>query len=198
MGELSSIILAGGKSSRMGFDKQLIEIQGQLIVKYLGKRLKEYFKEVVVVTNTPELYEEDDLILTRDKYLGCGPLAGIHAGLEKITTEAAFVTACDMPIISGEFIDYIKTLYLSEENLDGIISRLDGFIEPMNGIYSKKLFVELEERLKSKKLKVRDLVESKNFFIIAEEKISKIPGARESFANINDREDLERYNLYRK
>ncbi|MFB0972702.1 MAG: molybdenum cofactor guanylyltransferase, partial [Neofamilia sp.] len=103
MGELSSIILAGGKSTRMGFDKQLLKIEDELIVNYLGRRLKNHFKEVVAVTNTPELYEDEEFILTKDIYPGFGPMAGIHAGLEKTTTRGAYVMACDMPSISGEF-----------------------------------------------------------------------------------------------
>lgn len=192
MGELSSIILAGGKSTRMGFDKQLLEIKGELIVKYLGRRLKTHFKEVIVVTNTPELYEGEDFILTKDIYPGLGPLAGIHAGLEKTTTKGAFVIACDMPNVCGEFIKYVKSKFLKEE-LDGIVSRVNGFIEPMNGIYSKELFFELEERLKSKNLKLRDLVENKNFFVVEEKKIMEFPKGIEIFRNINDKEELANY-----
>lgn len=193
MGELSSIILAGGKSTRMGFDKQFLEVKGELIVKYLGKKLKEHFKEVIVVTNTPELYEEDEFILTKDIYPGFGPMAGIHAGLEKITTRGAYVMACDMPSISGEFMEYIKGIFLEDERLDGIVSRVNGFIEPMNGIYSKKLFWELEERLKSKNLKLRNLIETRNFHIIEEEEIIKFQEGIEIFRNINDKSELENY-----
>ena len=192
MGELSSIILAGGKSTRMGFDKQLLEVEGELIVKHLGKKLKKHFKEVIVVTNTPELYEEDDFILTKDIYLGLGPLAGIHAGLEKATTKGAFVMACDMPNVCDKFIKYVKSKFLKKE-LDGIVSRVNGFIEPMNGIYSKSLFSELEERLKSKNLKLRNLVENKNFLIVEEEKIMEFPKGIEIFRNINDKSELEKY-----
>ncbi|NLW42015.1 MAG: molybdenum cofactor guanylyltransferase [Tissierellia bacterium] len=192
MGELSSIILAGGKSTRMGFDKQLLKIEDELIVKYLGKILKNHFKEVVVVTNTPELYHGEKFILTKDIYPGLGPLAGIHAGLEKITTKGAFVIACDMPNISEEFIEHIKSLFF-EKKVKGVVSKVNGFIEPMNGIYSKVLFEDLENRLKSRNLKLKNLIDDNNFYIIEEEKIRNMEMGFEIFRNINDKIELDNY-----
>ncbi|MFB0972703.1 MAG: hypothetical protein QMB54_06945, partial [Neofamilia sp.] len=75
----------------------------------------------------------------------------------------------------------------------GIVSRVNAFIEPMNGIYSKKLFWELEERLKSKNLKLRNLIETRNFYIIEEEEIIKFQEGIEIFRNINDKSELENY-----
>ena len=74
----TAIILAGGKSRRMGFDKQLIKIQGEYIVDHIGKKLKNHFEEIIVVTNTPELYDKNKYKLVKDIYPGYGPLAGIH------------------------------------------------------------------------------------------------------------------------
>jgi hypothetical protein len=77
----TAIILAGGKSTRMGFDKQLINIGDTCITDYIITILKPMFKNIIVVTNRPEIYKDPEMAVIEDFYKGYGPLGGIHAGL---------------------------------------------------------------------------------------------------------------------
>ncbi len=103
----TAIILAGGKSSRMGFDKQFLKIKERLLIENLIQRLKPSFSEIVIVTNRPEEYKSLPVIVTQDVFKGIGPLAGIHAGLLKSTSRFSYIIACDMPNINIEFINYM-------------------------------------------------------------------------------------------
>lgn len=185
----TAIILAGGKSRRMGFDKQLIKIQGEYIVDHIGKKLKNHFEEIIVVTNTPELYDKNKYKLVKDIYLGYGPLAGIHIGLLNSNSEGAYVTACDMPYICDKYIKYLKKLYEDNKPL-GIVSEKNGYIEPMAGVYSKELLLKLEEKLEKKDLKIKTLIKEENFLIIPEEKILEFEKEIKIFSNINTLEEL--------
>ena len=62
----TAIILAGGKSSRMGFDKQLIKIKDINITEYLVEMLNPIFKNIIVVTNKPELYRDKNIVIAED------------------------------------------------------------------------------------------------------------------------------------
>lgn len=193
----SAIILAGGKSSRMGFDKQLIKIGDKLIVDYLAERLKRHFREIIVVTNRQDLYCDKDYILKRDIFFGLGPMAGIHAGLLEISSDAAFVIACDMPNVNDDFLEYLKKLF-EEKEVDGIISVAGDFIEPMNGIYGKNIVDCLETCLKKRELKLKIAIDRLNFIKLDKNNLRAFDKDLKFFDNINYRRDLERIeNIYR-
>ena len=77
----SAIILAGGKSTRMGFDKQLLKIDRRRLMDSIINKLKKEFDEIIIVTNRPELYIGLSHKITVDIIKDKGPLGGIHAGL---------------------------------------------------------------------------------------------------------------------
>lgn len=87
----SAIILAGGKSTRMGFDKQLLKIDERRLMDSLIHKLHKDFEEIIIVTNRPDLYIGLSHIITTDILKDKGPLGGIHAGLKKSSSQYAFV-----------------------------------------------------------------------------------------------------------
>lgn len=185
----SAIILAGGKSTRMGFDKQLIEINGEKLPIYLGKKLKKHFDEIVIVTYTPEFYQGEDFIIAEDIYKHLGPLGGLHAGLLNISSEGAFLIACDMPFINDDYIEYIKNKFC--KNKSGIVAKRNGYIEPMMGVYNKNLLEDIERRLEKKDLKLLNLIRENEFEYLEEEILTEKFGDLNFFKNINYKEDLK-------
>jgi molybdopterin-guanine dinucleotide biosynthesis protein A len=71
------VILAGGQSSRMGTNKALLEVGGVTLIERLARQFSALFDQVVVVTNTPDLYTFLDLPMTGDRIPGLGPLGGL-------------------------------------------------------------------------------------------------------------------------
>ena len=91
----SAVILAGGKSRRMGRNKALLEFDGETLIQRLYRLLDDDFDEVLVSANDPETYGFLDAPLVPDIYEGGGCLAGLHAGLLSARGESCFFAACE-------------------------------------------------------------------------------------------------------
>ncbi|NLY20462.1 MAG: molybdenum cofactor guanylyltransferase [Tissierellia bacterium] len=184
----SAIILAGGKSSRMGFDKQLIEIDDMLIGEYIARELSMCFSEIIIVTNRPELYTGSNYKVIGDIYPGHGPISGIHAGLVESNSQYSYITACDMPIISKKYIETI--IEIADDNFEfkGLVVGKGKETEPMNGVYSKSLISDLENRIVSGNYRIRSIIEDNEFIHIDKSILKEVEG--DIFMNLNMPEDL--------
>ncbi|WGX77075.1 molybdenum cofactor guanylyltransferase [Paraclostridium bifermentans] len=131
----SAVILAGGKSSRMKFDKQFLVIDEKRLIYDLANKLENHFNEIIIVTNKPEFYDDCSYKVVVDEIKECGPLSGIHIGLKSASSEYVYFLACDMPNIDNNYIKFLK------ENIsilyDVYITKLDKFEEPFHGVYKK-------------------------------------------------------------
>lgn len=186
----TAIILAGGRASRMGFDKQEIKIQGKYIGTYQADILSEIFDEIIIVTKRPDLYSDRPYKTLEDIYPGQGPLSGLHAGLASSSSDGAFVLACDMPYIDLSYISYIKSL-AQDTGVSGVYQ---GYIEPMYSIYPRFITPDLEDILsQGLDSRPRILIEKHKFTLVKEDTIMELTGGFNIFANLNTPEDLEKF-----
>ncbi|MDQ0492570.1 molybdenum cofactor guanylyltransferase [Paenibacillus brasilensis] len=102
--EVTGIIVAGGRSSRMGQDKALLQLGGVTVLERIAAVLGKVAGRVIVVTRDIQQYSGLGLETMADLYPGLGPLSGIHAGLSASTTEWGIVVACDMPFVQPEIL----------------------------------------------------------------------------------------------
>ncbi|MFK4998810.1 molybdenum cofactor guanylyltransferase [Bacillus sp. N9] len=102
---MRTIILAGGKSSRMGENKALMKMNGARVIDRLIAEFSPVSEEVILVTNDPLLYEELPVTLLEDclSYKGQGPLAGIYTGLSAVNNDPCLIVACDLPFATSQF-----------------------------------------------------------------------------------------------
>ena len=91
---ITGVILAGGKSSRYGRNKALVDLDGIPLSHRVVRVMTTIFKELLLITNTPHEYAFLQLPMHEDKIKGLGPLGGIYTGLEVIPDEAGFFVAC--------------------------------------------------------------------------------------------------------
>ncbi len=187
--DITGVILAGGKSSRMGVNKALLQLGKQKIIERIVDLMCSIFSEVIIITNTPEEYEFLNLPLFEDIYKWKGPLAGIHSALIHSQTEKIFVLSCDVPLMSKEMVEYIIDY---ESNKPIKFCEAAGYHQPLVGLYSKRILNDLEQFLKN------DDVSDKRFHhflkvvdseIIHPEKLSFYRD--EIFFNVNKPEDFE-------
>lgn len=188
----TAVILAGGKSQRMGFDKQLIEINGKRIIEKTIEQLKNEFDEIIVISNKPELYENLGVTVKSDILKECGPLGGIHSGLTYSKSEYVYFFACDMPIVDIEFIKSLKGKVSNSKN-EIIVARDTDFIEPMNGFYSKKLINNIESFLASGEKSLNKFIKMQNTEYILKEQFEKKINIEKVFTNINTKDELNSY-----
>ena len=148
MSRISGTILAGGASRRFGgFTKSNMEIDGKTIISRIMYTIKDLFDEIIIVTNTPEEFEEyKNYKITGDIILGSGPLGGIHAGLNASSNEAIFVLAGDMPLLSRRLITG-QIDYYNKNRCDILIPLMAEEIEPLHAVYNVSLIRKIEKYL---------------------------------------------------
>lgn len=188
----TAIILAGGKSLRMGFDKQFLKIDQRRLMDSLINKLKKEFSEIIIVTNKPEYYIGLSHRIITDKLKQKGPLGGIHAGLLESSSKYSFVVACDMPNINMEYVRYMKES-MGDEDLPGCVTNFMDWIEPFSSFYSRDLVIDIEEHIASGRRSINSMLKDMNVRYIEEDTARKFSPNWDMFLNLNTREDLNSY-----
>lgn len=191
--EATAVILAGGKSSRLGFDKQLLAHDGRYVMDDILEKLKLIFEEVIIVSNTPLLHEGRNCRIISDTYLDAGPLGGIQAGLSAATYSTCFFTACDMPWISEDYINYLMQHKCTEPEIEILVTRQGTMVEPLSGLYDKRLLERVEDLLKAGHRRIQSLLKTAQTDYIPERVALKYSPDWSMFANINTPDDLARF-----
>lgn len=185
---MNAIILAGGASRRMGQDKAFIKVEGQFLIKRQIAVLKKIFKNIIIVTNQPAKFKFKGIKVVQDIIKGCGPLSGIHAGLEASGSKYNFVIACDMPFINARLIRHMQK---KKAGYDAVIPRLKDKLHPLFGIYSKDCIPAIEERLKTGRFNVRGIFAKVRTRFITEKEIAGCDPQARALVNLNYRSDLK-------
>lgn len=186
---MTGIILAGGKSSRMGFNKAFIDIGGKPIIHRTISLFKELFDEIIMVANDPAEYEELNIPIVTDIFKGAGSLGGIYTGLFYSMSEYNFVAACDMPFLDKEVIS--KVIKLSE-GYNAAAPFIMGRYHPLHAVYSKKCIKPIEEMIKNQDLRITNLFQKIKVNRLEEKEWLSSERILSSLDNINTKEDLHR------
>ena len=132
---LTGIILAGGKSRRMGQEKGLIELNGKFLIQYAIDVLQPICDTILISTNSHS-YDFLPYQKVADEFPNSGPMGGIYSCLKASTTIQNLVLSCDMPFIQSELLsDLIK----NAEGYDVVVPWHGGQkFEPMCAYYHQK------------------------------------------------------------
>src|SRR5579862_3772381 len=103
---VGGFVLAGGKSSRMGRDKALLEIDGESLLARAARLVRAVLNEPVVIGFTSG-HETQGLKIVADDFPGYGPLGGIATALHISTTPWNLVIACDLPYLTEPWLEYL-------------------------------------------------------------------------------------------
>ena len=188
----TAVILAGGKSTRMGFDKQFLEIDERRLIDNLRKKLSKDFDEIIVVTNKSEYYLGFTDKITEDIIVGGGPLSGIHSGLMAASSEYVYFVACDMPNIYLDYITYMKE-ELQDLKVKACVTKFGQWIEPFNAFYSKDIIEDIEEHLLKDERSVNSLLAKVEIHYIEEEKAREFSPNWNMFLNLNTKDELNKF-----
>lgn len=196
----SAVILAGGKSSRMKFDKQFLIIDEKRLIFNIAKNLEKHFDEIIIVSNKKEYYKDCKYKVVSDEIKDSGPLAGISVGLKNSSSKFVYILACDMPKIDGRYIEYIKEKIIQDIKL-GVdnhiyLAKINNSIELFNGFYKKELSEEIKDYLiNGTKKSIISFYErcNKNVSYTSDFEFNKYKFKKEMFINLNTKEDLDLY-----
>jgi len=188
---VGAVILAGGRSTRMGgTDKAFLRVGEQPVVERTLQLLHAAFPEVVIVSNQPGKYAGFGVPVAVDQVPYGGPLAGMQVGLRMLRRPYAFVVACDMPFLHREPISYLVHRIGTQE---AIIPRWEDDIEPLHAIYATALASRIDLAIESGVRAIRDFLPGVDVDYVAESEMRAVAGAEESFRNVNTPEEAARY-----
>lgn len=154
--ELTAIILAGGKSSRMGQDKGLMIYRGKRFVENAIDACSKITSGILISANNSE-YDVLGYETVRDNYEGLGPIGGLEAALSRSKTSDNIVCPCDMPGIHAGLFN--KILHKKGNNHAVVVARGDGKIFPVLGYYNKSALPVIRAQIEKKDYKLQSLLE---------------------------------------
>lgn len=144
--DITGVILSGGKSSRMGTNKSLLKIGDQTIIEHTVDLMSSLFEKVILITNDFEDYAFLNIPMFSDIYTRKGPLAGIHSGITHSSTHKNFIISCDLPLMKPEMIHYLIEY---PTNKPATISKAEGYIQQLCGVYTKECLIPAQKILQT-------------------------------------------------
>jgi molybdenum cofactor guanylyltransferase len=186
---ISGIILAGGKSQRMGEDKALIRIAGKPIIETIADLFHKLFKETLVVADRKQSYLYLRLAVHQDISPDQGALGGLYTGLVRSSFLNSFVVACDMPCLNAGVINY---LCREAGGYDVVVPRTEDGYQPLHALYSKRCIEPIRNILSEKKTRIVDFYPLVRVRVVEAREFFSIDPQMQSFININTPEELRR------
>jgi molybdopterin-guanine dinucleotide biosynthesis protein A len=150
------VILAGGKSRRMGRDKMEMDFGGRPLLESAVERFMGEASEVYISVADPGKYPEVKARRIVDTYPGAGPLSGLHAALSSLTGEGVILVAADLPYSSPQAA--ARLIELCGENEACVIRLPDGKLEPLFGYYKKTLLPRCLEQISAGDYRMTELI----------------------------------------
>lgn len=184
---ITGIILAGGKSSRMGTEKGLIIYKNKPFVEHIIEAMSPLVDNIIIISNN-KAYESFGFKCYEDLIKNTGPLAGIYTGLRYSKTENNLIVSCDVPLINTVILQ--KLTDQKNDTSEVIQLQSQGKNIPLIALYKKSCEVIFMEELHQNQKKVQKALKKCNVKTVI------IDGSLEQVtANINTPEDLELLNF---
>jgi molybdopterin-guanine dinucleotide biosynthesis protein A len=191
------VLLAGGKSKRMGEDKLFLPIQGKPIIHYMTEKLINADLLVRIITSGSNQKKIMDILpqdllknisIFQDVYPDKGPIGGIYSGLFYSNEPYIFVLAVDLPFFNPELMLAMEKDCLRK---NALIPHTEKGYEPLFAIYAKSCQPVFRKMIQENNLKISNSYGILSARIFSKEKIALFDPGYRSFININTREDYE-------
>jgi molybdopterin-guanine dinucleotide biosynthesis protein A len=187
--KIEGFVLAGGRSSRMGREKALLEIGGVPLI-FRTARLVESVAGSATVIGETEGIRALGLRCVPDEWPGAGPLGGIATALRVSAAPWSLVVACDLPYLTRAWLEYLVGRALESE-ADAVIAMNDGGAEPLCAAYRKSANTTMRAAVSEGNLKVRSFLETLRGEVIEPEEWKRFDSDGYLFKNMNTPEDYE-------
>lgn len=186
----TGLILAGGRSSRMGREKLTLEVGGVPLISRVRAALEPSCREIFVVGDGADLL---DLPGIRDRREGReGPLAGLEAGLDAASSGPVFAAAGDMPFIPPGLVAFLLDR-LRSRSLRAAVPRYAGRTHPLCAAYDPSVLPDASRLLDAGTRAVWKLLEGLGEGVeYVEEELGRFGDPGVFLSNVNSPEDLAR------
>jgi molybdopterin-guanine dinucleotide biosynthesis protein A len=197
MSPAGAVILAGGRSSRMGLPKAALPFGSSTIIERLIATLSVAFAEIVVVAAPvrDEPFSIDrilenraaDLIIERDDAAFEGPVAAIRRGLARAHSEIVFACSCDLPLLRSEIAAALCAML---DGYDAVIPQINALPQPLCAAYRRApALAALEAMEAAGERRLTLVAERLNARSVDEAALRAIDPDLRSFLNVNTAED---------
>jgi molybdopterin-guanine dinucleotide biosynthesis protein A len=190
----AGIILSGGLNTRMGGrDKARLELGGRSFIERILTAIDRFFKEFLLVTRQPELYQNLPVRIVEDIFNVRTPLTGIHAGLVNMDADYGFCTSCDIPFLKT---DLVRMLVSSiDVHSDIVVPSVGTYFQPLCAVYSKRAIPYIEQSLTNGDIKTDRIYQKLRVKKVPYSSLQTVDPKLESFFNVNTPEDLQSANI---
>jgi len=184
--DVTGVILAGGRSSRMGRDKAALELGGVSFFERILSVFRSLFPHVLIAGDRPDL-AAPDLPCFPDRYPGSA-LGGLYTGLLAAETPYIFVAACDMPCPDPELI---RAIAASRSGYDVVVPKTPAGLEPLFALYGKACLEPMRALLEAKNYRIYDFYPEVQVRYLEPDELPT--GWERALVNVNTPEDLQRF-----
>lgn len=187
--DVTGVLLAGGKSRRMGQDKRLLSVGDATLYTRSLSVLRAIFERVVVVVAQDSPLVASDAPVLRDVIPHCGSLGGLYTGLKEARTQWVFAVACDMPFLDPGAIRHFTSL---KGEGDVIMAKLRNGFQPMHALYHRNCLPIMEGLIHAQDFKIHRLADhpALRVRIVTPKELSRVDPEGRSFYNVNTPADL--------
>jgi molybdenum cofactor guanylyltransferase len=186
---VTGIILAGGKSRRMGRDKAFLPFGRGLLIERVIEVIQQVTAEVILITNSPEQYRRFGLPMFADVIPDAGSLGGIYTGLVSAKTPYSLCLACDMPFVKPDFLRLLCDL---AAEADVVIPRNADDFQPLCAVYAQVCRAPIRQKIEAGRLKITGFFDDVRVRVIDGELLARYDPHDVMFFNANTPEEYER------
>lgn len=186
--DLSAFILAGGKSARMGTDKAFVTLDGRTLLARALDATRSVTPDVQIVGNPLRFAPFAPCV--GDIFLGCGPLAGIHAALRTSQTDLNLILAVDLPFVSAPLLRFLVARARDSETSTVTVPRSTQAWQPLCAVYRRHFADLAEKALRDGRYRIDALFSETQTHVITENELQAAGFSPRTFINLNTPEDL--------
>ena len=190
---ITAVILAGGKSRRMGTNKAFLDFKGKTFLKRQIDLLSDTFDEIIISANSLSEYKGFNTNVVKDIYPEKGPLGGIYTGLINSSSFYTFVLACDMPFVESSLIKQLEAYTKIEPEKYDVIVPLNGKrLEPLHAFYSKNCIEPIKNQIENNNLRITNFFPNVKVKTIEISSVTGLDNPVNSLSNLNTPEEYKR------
>ncbi len=187
--QIEGFVLAGGKSSRMGREKALLEIGGVPLIFRTARMVESAAGSATVIGETDGI-RALGLRTVADDWPGAGPLGGIATALRVSGAMWSLVVACDLPYLTKAWLEYLVSRAQASD-ADAVIAMNEGGAEPLCAAYRESAETTIRSAVSLGNLRVRSMLEGLRGEVIEPEEWKRFDSDGYLFKNMNSPEDYE-------
>ena len=156
--DITGVILAGGQSSRMGFNKAEAEMHGESMLFRMIDKLKEITSTIIVSSGNVS-YPNIPYPQILDVHSRSGPIGGVYSVLKVSNTSLNLVVSCDIPLVSVSLLKYMVESAAQSNALITVPVDHEGQLQMMCAVYRKDILPILEQQIDAHAFKMKGLLD---------------------------------------